>query len=91
MKIRSAITVVAMRHHYNPIIDYFDDAYKNWDHKERLNHIMGDYLGVEETSVTQLITKLFFVGAVAQSQQFQVSFKYSNIDFQFIEYEKDNI
>ncbi|MCH5386293.1 virulence protein E [Limosilactobacillus reuteri] len=65
-KIRSAITVVAMRHHYNPIIDYFDDAYKSWDHKERLNHIMGDYLGVEETSVTELITKLFFVGAVAK-------------------------
>lgn len=34
---------------------------------------------------------LDFTQPVAQSQQFQVSFKYSNIDFQFIEYEKDNI
>ncbi|MDY4729023.1 MAG: VapE family protein [Lactobacillus amylovorus] len=75
-KIRSAITVVAMRHHYNPIIDYFDDAYKNWDHKERLNHIMGDYLGVEETSVTQLITKLFFVGAVAKAHNPKTKFDF---------------
>ena len=75
-KIRSAITVVAMRHHYNPIIDYFDDAYKNWDHEERLNHIMGDYLGVEETSVTQLITKLFFVGAVAKAHNPKTKFDF---------------
>ena len=75
-KIRSAITVIAMRHHYNPVIDYFDDAYKNWDHKERLNHIMGDCLGVEETSVTQLITKLFFVGAVAKAHNPKTKFDF---------------
>ena len=75
-KIRSAITVVAMRHHYNPVIDYFDDACKNWDHEERLNHIMGDYLGVEETSVTQLITKLFFVGAVAKAHTPKTKFDF---------------
>ena len=75
-KIRSAITVVAMRHRYNPVIDYFDDAYKSWDHKERLNHIMGDYLGVEETSVTQLITKLFFVGAVAKAHNPKTKFDF---------------
>lgn len=75
-KIRSAITVVAMRHRYNPVIDYFDDAYKSWDHKERLNHIMGDYLGVEETSITQLITKLFFVGAVAKAHNPKTKFDF---------------
>ena len=75
-KIRSAITVVAMRHRYNPVIDYFDDAYKNWDHKERLNHIMRDYLGVEETSITQLITKLFFVGAVAKAHNPKTKFDF---------------
>ena len=75
-KIRSAITVVAMRHRYNPVIDYFDDAYKSWDHEERLNHIMGDYLGVEETSVTQLITKLFFIGAVAKAHNPKTKFDF---------------
>lgn len=75
-KIRSAITVVAMRHHYNPILDYFNEAYKSWDHKERLGHIMGDYLGVDEDIVTQLITKLFFVGAVAKAHDPKTKFDF---------------
>lgn len=75
-KIRSAITVVAMRHRYNPVLDYFDDAYRAWDHKKRLNHIMGDYLGVEENVVTQLITKLFFVGAVAKAHDPKTKFDF---------------
>lgn len=75
-KIRSAITVVAMRHRYNPILDYFNDAYKSWDHKERLGFIMGDYLGVEEDIVTQLITKLFFVGAVAKAHNPKTKFDF---------------
>lgn len=75
-KIRSAITVVAMRHRYNPILDYFNEAYKSWDHKERLGYIMGDYLGVEEDIVTQLITKLFFVGAVAKAHDPKTKFDF---------------
>lgn len=75
-KIRSAITVVAMRHRYNPILDYFNEAYKSWDHKERLGYIMGDYLGVEEDLVTQLITKLFFVGAVAKAHDPKTKFDF---------------
>ena len=75
-KIRSAITVVAMRHRYNPVLDYFNEAYKGWDHQHRLDHIMGDYLGVEETTVTQLITKLFFVGAVAKAHNPKTKFDF---------------
>lgn len=75
-KIRSAITVVSMRHRYNPVLDYFNEAYKGWDHQHRLDHIMGDYLGVEETTVTQLITKLFFVGAVAKAHNPKTKFDF---------------
>lgn len=75
-KIRSAITVVAMRHRYNPVLDYFNEAYKNWDHQHRLDHIMGDYLGVEKTTVAQLITKLFFVGAVAKAHNPKTKFDF---------------
>lgn len=75
-KIRSAITVVAMRHRYNPVLDYFNEAYQKWDHQNRLDHIMGDYLGVEETAVTCLITKLFFVGAVAKAHNPKTKFDF---------------
>ena len=75
-RIQSAIAVVAMRHRYNPVTDYFDEAYKSWDHKERLNHVMNEYLGVEETPLTELITKLFFVGAVAKAYNPKTKFDF---------------
>lgn len=75
-KIRSAITVVAMRHKYNPVLDYFDDAYNNWDKQTRLNTVMTDYLGVTSTPITRLITKLFFVGAVAKAHNPKTKFDF---------------
>ncbi|WP_278851583.1 VapE domain-containing protein [Ligilactobacillus aviarius] len=66
-KIRSALTVVSRRHSYNPIIDYMNEAYKEWDKEERLNTLLADYLGVEQTPTVELITKLFFCGAVAKA------------------------
>lgn len=75
-KIRSAITVIAMRHKYNPILDYFNKAYAEWDKQNRLDNVMGDYLGVTETQVTQLITKLFFVGAVAKAHNPKTKFDF---------------
>ncbi len=75
-KIRSAITVVAMRHHYNPVTDYFDKVYKNWDRKERLNHVMSEYLGVGKNPITELITQLFFVGAVAKAYNPKTKFDF---------------
>lgn len=66
-KIRNALTVVARRHSYNPILDYMNEAYENWDKQERLKNIFPDYLGVERTPTIELITKLFFCGAVAKA------------------------
>ncbi|WP_251547893.1 VapE domain-containing protein [Limosilactobacillus caecicola] len=75
-RIRSAITVVAMRHKYNPILDYFNEAYVNWDHQERLKDVMTEYLGVADSEVTTLITKLFFVGAVAKAHDPKTKFDF---------------
>lgn len=66
-KIRSAIVVIAMRHKYNPVQDYLKKAYQSWDHQERLKHVMTDYLGVEDSEVTHLTTKVYFTGAVAKA------------------------
>lgn len=64
--IRSALTVVANRHRYNPVLDYMNSAFEQWDHQERLATFFSDYLGVDRSEITRLITKLFFVGAVAK-------------------------
>lgn len=66
-RVRSAITVVSRHHAYNPIIDYMNDARKQWDEQERLATLLPEYLGVEHTPVVELITKLFFCGAVAKA------------------------
>ena len=75
-KIRSALTVVAMKHHYNPILDYFDKAYQDWDHQDRMSTVMTDYLGVDPSPITTLITKLFFVGAVAKAHNPKTKFDF---------------
>lgn len=65
--IRSALTVVANRNRYNPVLEYMDSAYKGWDKEARLDTFFSDYLGVDKSEVTRLITRLFFVGAVAKA------------------------
>lgn len=66
-RVRSAITVVSRHHAYNPIIDYMNNARKQWDEQERLATLLPEYLGVDHTPVVELITKLFFCGAVAKA------------------------
>lgn len=58
------ITVEARQHHYNPVKDYMEQCYKDWDHKERIKDFLPVYLGVPTSEVTTLQTKLFLVGAV---------------------------
>lgn len=59
-----AITVEAMRNSYNPVKDYMEQCYQEWDHTERIKDLLPTYLGVEVGEVTELQTKLFLVGAV---------------------------
>lgn len=59
-----AITVEAHQHMYNPVKDYMEKCFKGWDHKERIKDFLPFYLGVPDTEVTALQTKLFMVGAV---------------------------
>lgn len=58
------ITVEARQHPYNPVKNYMEQCYKDWDHKERIKDFLPVYLGVPTSEVTTLQTKLFLVGAV---------------------------
>ena len=55
------IQKVARDHSYNPILDYMNEAYDEWDKHSRLQHVFHDFLGVEENETTDLITRLFYV------------------------------
>lgn len=61
-----AFNVYSRLNSYNPAIDFFDEAKKEWDGKKRFSNFFPDYLGAPKNDVTTLITKLFFVGAVAK-------------------------
>lgn len=74
--LRSALIVIAHRHHYNPVIDYMNEAYDKWDHKQRIEKFFCEYLGTPENDVTALIATLFFVGAVAKCYEPTIKFDF---------------
>lgn len=75
-RIRSAINVVASRHAYNPVKEYFDSAEKEWDGDDRLHNVFSDYLGVEKTPATDLIADIWFRGAVAKAYNPMIKFDF---------------
>lgn len=64
--IDQAVMNVAHMDSYNPVIDYMNNAYKKWDQKRRLDNFFPEFLGAEKTPTTVLITRLWFMGAVAK-------------------------
>lgn len=75
-RIRSAISVIASKHAYNPVKEYFDEAEKVWDGDDRLHNVFSDYLGVEKTPATNLIADIWFRGAVAKAYSPMVKFDF---------------
>lgn len=75
-RIRSAISVIASKHAFNPVKDYFDAAEKVWDGDDRLHNVFSDYLGAEKTPATDLITDIWFRGAVAKAYNPMVKFDF---------------
>lgn len=72
-----AITVEARRNAYNPVKDYMEQCYQEWDHTERIKDLLPTYLGVEAGEVTELQTKMFLVGAVKKVYEPGCKFDYA--------------
>lgn len=65
-RIESAINIVSQRHAFNPMVDYMENAFKNYDKKRRLDDFFPKFLGVKKSEVSILITRLWFMGGVAK-------------------------
>ncbi|KRN27734.1 prophage Lp3 protein 8, helicase [Lactobacillus selangorensis] len=74
--LRGALTNVARRNVFNPVLDYFEECEKNWDETIRSASLLPDFLGVEASPVTTLQTQIFFVGAVAKAYHPEMKFDY---------------
>lgn len=62
----SVINKIAYENKYNPVQDFMEKCYQNWDKVKRARSLFPEYLGAKENDLTERITKLFFVGAVSK-------------------------
>ena len=74
--IEQAVDNVAYMNSYNPVIDYMNNAYKHWDKKRRLDNFFPEYLGAPKNATTTLITRTWFMGAVAKVYDPETKFDY---------------
>ena len=63
-KIFDAVNVVAQSHRFHPVRDYLDSC--AWDEIPRLETLLVDYLGAEDSPYTRAVTRKALVAAVAR-------------------------
>lgn len=63
-KIADALTAVLTRHSYHPIRDYLSEL--TWDGVPRLDRIIIDYMGAEDSELNRAMSRKHFVAAVAR-------------------------
>lgn len=63
-KIFDGLNVVAESNRFHPVRDYLDSL--EWDEEPRLERLLVDYLGAEDTAYTRTVTRKAFVAAVAR-------------------------
>lgn len=71
-KIDGALSLHANRHAFNDVQTYIDGL--DWDGKPRLDTLLIDYLGAEDSAYTRAVTRKAFTAAVARAMQPGVKF-----------------
>lgn len=63
-KVKDALDMVITRHRRHPIREYFKEL--QWDGVQRLQRLVIDYLGADDTPLNRRLTEMHFVAAVAR-------------------------
>ncbi|MBT0938939.1 VapE domain-containing protein [Streptococcus lutetiensis] len=61
---------------YNPVVEYMEEAAKEWDGRQRINRMFQVYLGADEIELISKIAEMWLVGAVAKVYDPYVKFDY---------------
>ncbi|MCV3297007.1 MAG: virulence-associated E family protein [Oenococcus sp.] len=61
-----AVNDLAHANHYNPLKDYLNTAFKDWDQQDHLTGFMHKWLGVEQTEINVRMFAIWLVGAVTK-------------------------
>lgn len=73
-KVQDALGVIIKRHRYHPVKEYLDSLV--WDGKKRLETLLIDYLGAEDTEYVRAITRKALTAAVARIYEPGCKFDY---------------
>lgn len=73
-KVRDSLGVIMKRHRYHPVRNYLDDLV--WDGTERLDNLLIDYLGAEDSDYTRSVTRKALTAAVKRICQPGCKFDY---------------
>lgn len=73
-RIKDAVQCVLTTHRYHPIRDYLNAL--TWDGVPRLDRLVIDYVGAEDTPLTRAMTRKFFTAAVARVMRPGTKFDY---------------
>lgn len=76
--IESAVINVSRKNSYHPLRDYLDQAKLKWDKKNRIEKLLSDYLGVEQSEYSYMGLLCLLVGAIQK-----VKAPYEKFDFIF--------
>lgn len=75
LKVRQALQKIAFERRYHPVKDYLE-ALPEWDGKERLDHLLTDYLGADDNIYTREVIRKSLTAAVARIYEPGVKFDY---------------
>lgn len=72
--IDDAFTLVLEKHSYHPVKNYLEKL--EWDGKPRMETILCDYLGADDTEYTRTVTRKFLTAAIARIYEPGCKFDY---------------
>lgn len=73
-KVRDALGVIMKRHRYHPVREYLDSL--DWDGKKRIDSLLIDYLGAEDSIYVRTVTRKALTAAVKRIYQPGCKFDY---------------
>lgn len=73
-KVKDALDLTVEKNAFHPVRDYLNQV--SWDGEERLETLLIDYLGAEDTPYIRAVTRKTFVAAVARIFQPGIKFDY---------------
>lgn len=64
---------------FNPVTEYLNKCFANWDGEERINKLFIEYLGIEDTELNRVSTMMMLKGTVARAYNPGIKFDYMGI------------